>query len=116
MTFSILAIVVWFTLGISSYSIFSKTLVTFQNYKDDQNRWEFVTYWTALLHAIVSTGLALWVCFYGCDSGLSMFQDLQCFLDPKDIHYKTVLISAGYLVYDFVVYFFIVQARSEIAY
>ena len=79
---------------------------------------EFVLYWTGLVHAVVAT-YASWYCYYyTCDNweqGITPINDEKCLVTAKDIHYKMILNSSSYLVYDFICYFFIVQAKGALA-
>jgi len=69
-----------------------------------------------MIHSVISTVLAFYVLIYGCeDTNVSAFFDNKCFEKPRDIHYKVCLVSAGYLIYDFIIYFFVVKAVGEVA-
>lgn len=62
--------------------------------------------------------MAYYSMFYTCDGwekGVTPLNDFDCMSHPKDIHYKIVLFTAGFLVYDFILYFWLVGAQGTLA-
>lgn len=71
-----------------------------------------------MLHAIVSTSLGYYGIFYTCDGweqGKTPLNDENCLINPKDIHYKLLLHTAGFLIYDLILYGLLVGAKGTLA-
>ena len=118
-TFTCLNTLAWATLGIQMYYILGLFLPTFKNYKTEKQRYEFVSYTVGLIHGIISTGLGFYTIFYTCDGweqGITPINDQFCVGNAKDIHFKIMLNSCGYLIFDFILYFFLVGASGSLAY
>ena len=70
------------------------------------------------IHGCLSTYLGFYSLYYTCDGweeGKTALDNIDCFWNPKDIHYKIMLNSAGYLIFDFILYFFLVGATGTLA-
>ena len=117
-TFSIVTIGLWMLFGFFSYVIFGLTLQTFNNYEKFTKKIEFVLYWTGLVHAFIATYASYYSLYYACEGwqqGKTPLNTNECFTEPVDIFYKFILNSASYLVYDFLAFYFIVQAKGTLA-
>ena len=77
-----------------------------------------MSYFTGGIHAIASTLAAFYGILYSCDGyekGVTPINNYNCLSNPKDVHYKIVLFSATYLVYDFIIYFGLVGPKGNLA-
>ena len=109
----------WAIFGCLCFWSFNKFCVTFQKYGDNiEKKCEFVCYFTGTLHAGIATCMAYYSMYYGCEGwekGVTPLNDFNCMSNPRDIHYKIVLFTAGYLVYDFILYYYLVGASGTFA-
>ena len=83
-----------------------------------EKKLEFTAYFTGSLHALLSTMAAFYGIFMSCDGyekGVTPINDYTCLSKPKDIHYKIVIFTATYLVYDFILYFGLVGPKGTLA-
>ena len=98
-------------IGCLCYLIFIVVVPLFRSYETSQKRAEFICYFTGMLHAVASTSLGYYGLFYTCEGweqGRTPLNDEKCLLNPKDIHYKLLLHTAGFLIYDLLLYAFLV--------
>ena len=70
------------------------------------------------MHAILATYLAYYAFYYTCkdwQKGQNFLNSQECFENPTMIQKKMALITAGYLVFDCLCYYFIVKAKGDLA-
>ena len=118
LTFSIASVFLWLAIGTSCFIIFSIIVPLFRNYETFQKKAEFVCYFTGMLHAAVSSSLGYYGIYYTCDGweqGKTPINDEYCLTHPKDIHYKLLLHTAGFLIYDLIIYGALVGAKGTLA-
>ena len=106
-----ISIAFWFVIGGISFFLMRFISETFRGYKTIDKKWLFVTYFTAIIHAIMSTYLSYYTVYYTCEGwekGDTPLNTMDCLLYPRRVHYYIIANSIGYLIYDFIIYKFIV--------
>lgn len=109
----------WCTIGVISYFFLNLISQTYRDYKHSHEKWLFTTYFTAMVHAAISFYLAVYSILYMCDGweeGNNPLNSIDCVLYPKTNHYYILGNSTGYLIYDFLAYWFLCPSDSALAY
>ena len=109
----------WGLLAYLSYEFFNKSCKTFIEYKTFEKKCEFVCYWLGIVHSTLATLLSLYANYYSCENylfGNTLLNDSKCLAHPNDINAKINLNTAGYMVYDFIIYYYFCKATGPLAY
>ena len=107
LTFSIGVIFFWVAVFCLSYALFGMVFQTFNNYPTFQKRAEFICYWTGVVHACISSFNAYYCYYYMCygwENGVTPVNDVTCLRNPRDLHYKMMSFTGGFLFYDLILY------------
>jgi hypothetical protein len=100
----------WCTIGLISFLLLNGVSETYRNYKHSHEKWLFTTYFTAMVHSAISFCFAVYSILYVCDgweNGKTPLNSLECVYYPKTEHYYILGFSTGYLIYDFLAYWFL---------
>ena len=118
LSFSVSIIVLWSVLAVFIHMFLSCASGHYNRYAKSTQKAELIMYIVGQLHAI----LASWFCYYGmfytCDGweqGNTLLNSDQCLMNPKNIHYKMGLTTAGFFVYDFIVMWYFVKSSGNLA-
>ena len=77
-----------------------------------------MSYTLGFVNAVITSALVFYTFFFSCDNfdkGKTPLNDPTCMNNPKDIHFKILLNSTGYLIFDFILYYFLVGATGSLA-
>lgn len=67
-------------MGFISHNMFMKFSATFRNYEKDEKRAEFISYFTAFVHACIATSFSIYSTFYLCSNqNYNALTSYECF-------------------------------------
>ena len=105
-TFSFIVVISWTIIGATCFNLFGRFVETFKNLDKKEKKFEFLCYFTGTIHASISTCGGIYSYFYACN-GLKNF---DCIENPTALQTKVVLFTASFMVYDFFLYYWLVNA------